>query len=98
MSDPQSAPSPASADRARATLAARLAIKQRAGGIIVPIITVLFALLMGGIVVAATQRSVHKALVAFKEIFDGAGLNWLAHPDHEPRRTFPRTTSRRRCC
>jgi ABC-type uncharacterized transport system permease subunit len=62
------------------TLAARFAVKQRAGGIIVPVITVIFALVMSGIVVAATQHSVRTALVVFKEIFYGTGLNWLAHP------------------
>jgi simple sugar transport system permease protein len=62
------------------TLAARLAVKQRAGGIIVPIITLLLAFLMAGVVVAATQHSVHKALLAYRDIFNGAGLNWIFHP------------------
>ncbi len=62
------------------TLAARLAIKQRAGGIIVPIVTVVFALVLSIAVVAATQHSLHTALLAFQEIFDGTGLNWIAHP------------------
>ena len=60
--------------------AARLAMKQRAGGVIVPVITVIFALVMSWIVVAATQHSIHRALIAFQEIFYGTGLNWLAHP------------------
>src|SRR5204862_699699 len=63
-----------------ATFAARLAVKQRAGGIIVPIITLLIAFLMAGVVVAATQHSVHKALLAGRDIFNGAGLNWIFHP------------------
>jgi simple sugar transport system permease protein len=62
------------------TLAARLAVKQRAGGIAVPIATVLLAFFMGGVVVAATQHSVHKALLSYKDIFEGAGLNWIFHP------------------
>jgi general nucleoside transport system permease protein len=62
------------------TLAARLAIKQRAGGIIVPIVTVVFALILSIAVVAATQHSLHTALLAFQEIFNGTGLNWIAHP------------------
>ena len=62
------------------TLAARLAIKQRVGGIAVPIVTVIFALIVSIAVVAATQHSLHTALLAFKEIFDGAGLNWIFHP------------------
>ena len=62
------------------TLAARLAVKQRAGGIVIPILTVVFAFVISIAVVAATQHSLHTSLVAFKEIFDGAGLNWIAHP------------------
>ncbi len=62
------------------TLAARLAVKQRAGGIVIPILTAFFALLVSIAIVAATQHSLHTSLVAFKEIFYGTGLNWLAHP------------------
>jgi general nucleoside transport system permease protein len=79
MTDP--APSPPPDEPAEAgTLAARLAVKQRAGGIVVPIVTLIFAFLMAGVVVAATQHSVHKALLASRDIFDGAGLNWVFHP------------------
>lgn len=62
------------------TFAARLALKQRAGGILVPIVTLVLAFLVAGAVVAATQHSVHKALLAGRDIFDGAGLNWIFHP------------------
>jgi simple sugar transport system permease protein len=79
VTDPGPSPSPERAAET-GTLAARIALKQRAGGIIVPIVTVMFALVMSGIVVAATQHSVHTALVVYKEIFDGAGLNWIFHP------------------
>ncbi|MFL5959900.1 MAG: ABC transporter permease [Gaiellaceae bacterium] len=79
MTDPGPSPSP-EASAETGTLAASLALKQRAGGVVVPIITVLFAFVMSGIVLAATQHSVHTALIAFKEIFDGAGLNWIFHP------------------
>jgi simple sugar transport system permease protein len=79
MTDPGPSPAPEEAAET-GTLAARLALRQRTGGIVVPIVTVVFALVMSGIVVAATQHSVHTALIAFKEIFDGAGLNWIFHP------------------
>jgi simple sugar transport system permease protein len=79
MTDPGPSPAPEQAAET-GTLAARIALKQRAGGIVVPIVTVVFALVMSGIVVAATQHSVHTALVAFQEIFNGAGLNWIFHP------------------
>jgi simple sugar transport system permease protein len=79
MSDPGPSPAPEQAAET-GTLAARLALKQRAGGIIVPIVTVLFAFVMSFIVLAATQRSFHTAALAFKEIFEGTGLNWVFHP------------------
>jgi ABC-type uncharacterized transport system permease subunit len=80
MTDPGPSPPPEAAPPEATTFAASLALKQRAGGIIVPIITVVFAFVMSGIVVAATQHSIHKALVAFNDIFDGSGLNWIFHP------------------
>jgi general nucleoside transport system permease protein len=79
VSDPGPSPSPEQAAET-GTLAARLAVKQRAGGIAVPIATVLLAFFMGGVVVAATQHSVNKALLAYRDIFNGAGLNWIFHP------------------
>jgi simple sugar transport system permease protein len=59
------------------TLAARLSLKQRAGGIAVPVLTALVAFLIGGIVVLATG---HNPLLAYRDIFNGAGLNWFFHP------------------
>jgi general nucleoside transport system permease protein len=59
------------------TLIARISLKQRSGGIIVPILTVVIAFLIGGVVVAATG---HNPLTAYHDIFDGAGLNWFGHP------------------
>jgi ABC-type uncharacterized transport system permease subunit len=79
VSDPGPSPAPEQAAET-GTLAARLALKQRSGGIVVPMVTVLFAFVMSFIVLAATQHSVHKALLAFNEIFDGSGLNWIFHP------------------
>jgi general nucleoside transport system permease protein len=59
------------------TLAARLSLSQRAGGIVVPVATAIVAFLMGGVVVAATG---HDPLLAYRDIFDGAGFNWIFHP------------------
>src|SRR6185312_13285431 len=56
------------------SVAARVSAFQRAGGAVIPIVTTIFALLMGMVVVAATG---HNPLTAFKGIFDGTGLNWL---------------------
>jgi general nucleoside transport system permease protein len=80
VTDPAPAPPPPPDADEPSTFAARLAVKQRAGGIIVPIVTLILAFLMAGVVVAATQHSLHKALLAYRDIFNGAGLNWVFHP------------------
>ncbi len=59
--------------------AARLAIAQRAGGIITPILTATIAFFMGGLVVLATG---HNPLRTYKAIWDGTGLNWFFHFGH----------------
>jgi general nucleoside transport system permease protein len=62
-----------------ATVASRLARSQRAGGIIVPVLTAVLAFLIGGLLVLATG---HNPFQAYWDIVKGAGLNWLAHPTH----------------
>src|SRR4051794_7269248 len=57
-----------------ATVAARLATYLRGGGIITPLITVIFAFLIGGLVVLITG---HDPIATYKAIFDGTGLNWF---------------------
>ena len=76
--DPQP-PEPAAPEEAPGTnnLAASVALKQRAGGLIVPVLTALIAFLIGGLVVLATG---HNPLLAYRDIFNGAGLNWVFHP------------------
>ena len=54
--------------------AARMAFYQRAGGILTPVITTIFAFFIGGIVVAATG---HNPISTYKGIFEGTGLNWF---------------------
>src|SRR5713101_2711660 len=56
------------------TVAGRLALAQRAGGVAGPVLTAVFALLIGGLVVLATGAN---PLNTYKAIFDGSGLNWL---------------------
>jgi ABC-type uncharacterized transport system permease subunit len=56
------------------SVAERLAIYQRAGGVITPVITAVFAFFMGGIVVAATG---HNPFSVYWGIFKGTGLNWF---------------------
>ena len=62
-----------------ATVASRLALSQRTGGIIVPVLTAVLAFLIGGLLVLATG---HNPFQAYWDIVKGAGLNWLAHPTH----------------
>jgi simple sugar transport system permease protein len=76
--DPQNTP-PVSPEQAASTgtLITRISLKQRAGGIVVPILTALIAFVIGGLVVLATG---HDPISAYNDIFDGSGLNWIFHP------------------
>jgi simple sugar transport system permease protein len=56
-------------------LAARLELWHRAGGIAVPLLTTIFAFLMGGLVVLALSHT--NPLEIYREIFNGSGLNWF---------------------
>jgi general nucleoside transport system permease protein len=71
------APEPLEEAGETGSLTARLALKQRAGGIAVPAVTVLVAFLLSGVVVLATG---HNPLIAYRDIFNGSGLNWFFHP------------------
>jgi len=53
---------------------ARYAVMQRAGGVATALITALLAFAIGGLVVLATG---HNPLDAYREIFNGTGLNWF---------------------
>ena len=56
------------------TVAGRLSTYLRGGGIITPIITVIFAFIVGGLVVLVTGGN---PIETYKAIFDGTGLNWF---------------------
>jgi len=56
------------------TVAGRLSTYLRGGGIITPLITVLFAFFIGGLVVLATGGNPFET---YKAIFDGTGFNWF---------------------
>jgi ABC-type uncharacterized transport system permease subunit len=56
--------------------AARLAFYQRAGGIVTPLLTMVLAFLIGGLVVLATG---HNPWSTYKGIFNGTGLSWFFH-------------------
>jgi general nucleoside transport system permease protein len=69
------APPPPELPEAAPSLAARFALYQRAGGIITPLLTALFAFFVGGLVVLVTTGK--NPLSTYKAIFEGTGLNWL---------------------
>ncbi|HEY4097826.1 MAG TPA: ABC transporter permease [Baekduia sp.] len=54
--------------------AARMTSQLRAGGWIAPVLTVIFAFFVGGLVVLVTG---HNPFSTYKAIFDGTGLQWL---------------------
>ena len=56
------------------SVAERMALYQRAGGIVTPVLTTIFAFFVGGLVVAATG---HNPISTYKGIFEGTGLNWF---------------------
>ena len=68
------APEPVHGGDYAPSVAARLAMFQRAGGIVMPLVTTVFAFAMGMIVIAATG---HNPFSAFRGIFNGTGLNWF---------------------
>jgi simple sugar transport system permease protein len=61
-------------DLTRGTTASRLLAHLRTGGVITPILTVLVAFFVGGLVVLVTG---HNPFSTYKAIFDGTGLQWL---------------------
>jgi simple sugar transport system permease protein len=56
------------------TVAARLSGYLRGGGVITPLVTVIFAFLVAGLVVLVTG---HDPISTYRAIFDGTGLTWL---------------------
>lgn len=75
--EPGSAPQAPEEAAKSGTLIASIALKQRGGGIIVPVLTALIAFVIGGLVVLATG---HNPFSAYNDIFNGSGLNWIFHP------------------
>jgi general nucleoside transport system permease protein len=57
------------------SVAARLALYQRAGGVVTPLLTGVLAFFVGGLVVLATTGK--NPLSTYRAIFHGTGLNWL---------------------
>src|SRR5512132_945629 len=57
------------------SFAQRLALAQRAGGAVAPLLTVLLAFVMGGLVVLVTTGK--NPINTYRAIFDGSGLIWF---------------------
>jgi simple sugar transport system permease protein len=62
---------------APASLTGRLALYQRAGGALTPVVTTLVAFFLAGLVVLATTGK--NPLPVYRGILDGTGLPWLVH-------------------
>jgi ABC-type uncharacterized transport system permease subunit len=60
----------------------RLALAQRAGGVVAPLLTVAIAFVMGGLVVLVTTGK--NPIETYRAIFDGAGLNWFFEIPWDP--------------
>ena len=60
------------------SVAARFSAFQRAGGLVVPLITTLLAFLIAGLVVLVTTG--HNPVSTYRAIFNGTGLVWFFHP------------------
>ena len=66
---------PPEGDAPKESFAQRIALAQRAGGVVAPLLTVLIAFVMGGLVVLVTTGK--NPLRTYQAIFEGSGLNWL---------------------
>jgi general nucleoside transport system permease protein len=77
MTEPETVTEPAATpeEAGPPSVAARLAVYQRAGGIVTPLLTATLAFLIGGLVVVATTGK--SPFSTYKAIFEGAGLNWF---------------------
>ncbi|MBA2298505.1 MAG: ABC transporter permease [Actinobacteria bacterium] len=81
------------------SVAARVAVWHKAGGVAVPLLTTILAFFIGGLVVLATTGK--NPLTTYKAIFEGSGLNWFLQvgsyeigiPWTESRVWFPWDTS-----
>jgi simple sugar transport system permease protein len=73
---------PSEPEQQQESFAERLALVQRAGGVVAPLVTVLLAFVMGGLVVLVTTGK--NPLETYKAIFEGSGLNWFFQIPWDP--------------
>jgi ABC-type uncharacterized transport system permease subunit len=76
VSEPlEPAPDPSGIGEPRLTMLERYSVAQRAEGFLAPVLTVLLAFVVGGLVVLITTGK--NPFDTYRAIFDGTGLNWL---------------------
>ena len=68
-------PSASPTEEGGESFASRIALAQRAGGAVAPLLTVLLAFVMGGVVVLITTGK--NPINTYRAIFDGSGLIWF---------------------
>ena len=71
------APTRSSNEDSPTSLTGRLALYQRAGGALTPVVTTLVAFFLAGLVVLVTTGK--NPLPVYRGVFDGTGLPWLVH-------------------
>ena len=77
--DPRNVPpEPPEEAAASGTLISSIALKQRAGGIVVPVLTALIAFVLGGLVVLATRAQPH--LRVQTHLRRRRAQRWIFHP------------------
>ena len=74
MTEPPERAVPPPEEPPPSTAAGRLRVAQRAGGIVPPILTAIFAFFMGGLVILASGAN---PIDAYLGILEGAGINWF---------------------
>ena len=72
---PFSQPAASPPEEGGESFASRIALAQRAGGAVAPLLTVLLAFVMGGVVVLITTGK--NPINTYRAIFDGSGLIWF---------------------
>ncbi len=81
MSEPTPPPAPPPApppdEPLEGSVSGLQAFYERAGGVAVPVAATLLAFLIGGLVVAVTEKSLTAPFEAYKAIFEGTGLTWF---------------------
>jgi ABC-type uncharacterized transport system permease subunit len=76
VSEPlEPAPDPSGIGEPKLTMLERYTVAQRAEGFLAPVLTVLLAFVVGGLVVLITTGK--NPFDTYRAIFDGTGLNWL---------------------